>query len=198
MKNFSSSLDFQLESSRLILVPTGMQYFETRSRIAGDIENTRFMMFLPKPPDETKNYLEKCELQWRSENQDLFEFEILLKEENATSISELKSIGGISFELLASNPDIVKIFGNNVADMGWILDKNFWNKGFVTEAANLIVDFVKSLGVKMIFAQCDSENIGSWRVMEKIGMKRICDNGKRFNKSEPNIEKTEYTYAIYL
>ena len=198
MKNFSSSLDFQLESSRLILVPTGMQYFETRSRIAGDIENTRFMMFLPKSPDETKNYLEKCELQWRSENQDLFEFEILLKEENATSISELKSIGGISFELLDSNPDIVKIFGNNVADMGWILDKNFWNKGFVTEAANLIVDFVKSLGVKMIFAQCDSENIGSWRVMEKIGMKRICDNGKRFNKSEPNIEKTEYTYAIYF
>lgn len=198
MKNFSSSLDFQLESSRLILVPTGMQYFETRSRIAGDIENTRFMMFLPKPPDETKNYLEKCELQWKSENQDLFEFEILLKEENATSISELKSIGGISFELLDSNPDIVKIFGNNVADMGWILDKNFWNKGFVTEAANLIVDFVKSLGIKMIFAQCDSENIGSWRVMEKIGMKRICDNGKRFNKSEPNIEKTEYTYAIYF
>lgn len=187
-----------LESSRLILVPTGMQYFETRSRIAGDIENTRFMMFLPKPPDETKNYLEKCELQWKSENQDLFEFEILLKDEKVSSIRELKSIGGISFELLDSNPDIVKIFGNNVADMGWILDKNFWNKGFVTEAANLIVDFVKSLGVKMIFAQCDSENIGSWRVMEKIGMKRICDNGKRFNKSEPNIEKTEYTYAIYL
>ena len=187
-----------LESSRLILVPTGMQYFETRSRIAGDIENTRFMMFLPKPPDETKNYLEKCELQWRSENQDLFEFEILLKDEKVSSIRELKSIGGISFELLDSNPDIVKIFGNNVADMGWILDKNFWNKGFVTEAANLIVDFVKSLGVKMIFAQCDSENIGSWRVMEKIGMKRICDNGKRFNKSEPNIEKTEYTYAIYF
>ena len=198
MKNFSSSLDFQLESSRLILVPTGMQYFETRSRIACDIENTRFMMFLPKPPDETKNYLEKCELQWKSENQDLFEFEILLKDEKVSSISELKSIGGISFELLDSNPDIVKIFGNNVADMGWILDKNFWNKGFVTEAANLIVDFVKSLGVKMIFAQCDSENIGSWRVMEKIGMKRICDNGKRFNKSEPNIEKTEYTYAIYF
>ena len=198
MKNFSSSLNLQLESSRLILVPTGMQYFETRSRIAGDIENTRFMMFLPKLPDETKKYLENCELQWKSENQDLFEFEILLKDEKVSSISELKSIGGISFELLDSNPDIVKIFGNNVADMGWILDKNFWNKGFVTEAANLIVDFVKSLGVKMIFAQCDSENIGSWRVMEKIGMKRICDNGKRFNKSEPNIEKTEYTYAIYF
>ena len=57
MKNFSSSLNLQLESSRLILVPTGMQYFETRSRIAGDIENTRFMMFLPNSPNETKNIL---------------------------------------------------------------------------------------------------------------------------------------------
>jgi RimJ/RimL family protein N-acetyltransferase len=150
------------------------------------------MMFLPSTKDETCEYIKKCESQWESENQNLFEFDILLKEENN------KFIGGISFELLFENPEIVKIFGNNVADMGWILDKNFWNKGFVTEAANLIVNFVKSLGVKMIFAQCDSENIGSWRVMEKIGMKRICDNGKRFNKSEPNIEKTEYTYAIYF
>ena len=181
-----------LESSRLILVPTSMKNFETRSRIASDIENTRFMIFLPSTSEETYAYIKKCETQWESENQTLFEFDILLKEQNN------KYIGGISFELLDSNPDIVKIFGNNVADMGWILDKNFWNKGFVTEAANLIVDFVKSLGVKMIFAQCDSENIGSWRVMEKIGMKRICDNGKRFNKSEPNIEKTEYTYAIYF
>jgi RimJ/RimL family protein N-acetyltransferase len=185
-------LAYPLESSRLILVPTGMQYFESRSRIAGDIENTRFMIYLPSTSEETYAYIKKCETQWESENQTLFEFDILLKEQNN------KYIGGISFELLDSNPEIVKIFGNNVADMGWILDKNFWNKGFVTEAANLIVDFVKSLGVKMIFAQCDSENIGSWRVMEKIGMKRICDNGKRFNKSEPNIEKTEYTYAIYF
>lgn len=182
----------QLETSRLLIVPTSMKNFESRARISSDIENTRFMMFLPKTREETFDYIKICETQWESENQTLFEFDILLKEENN------KFIGGISFELLDSNPDIVKIFGNNVADMGWILDKNFWNKGFVTEAANLIVDFVKSLGVKMIFAQCDSENIGSWRVMEKIGMKRICDNGKRFNKSEPNIEKTEYTYAIYF
>ena len=198
MKKFSSSLNLQLESSRLILVPTGMQYFETRSRIAGDIENTRFMMFLPKSPDETKKYLENCELQWKSENQDLFEFEILLKNEKVSSISELKSIGGISFELLDSNPEVVKIYGNNVADMGWILDKNYWNKGFVTEAAKLIVEFVKSLGVKMIFAQCDAENIGSWRVMEKIGMKKYSDDGIRYNKSEPNLAKTEFMYTMDL
>ena len=82
MKNFSSSLDFQLESSRLILVPTGMQYFENRSRIASDIENTKFKMFLPSTKDETYAYIKKCETQWESENQTLFEFDILLKEQN--------------------------------------------------------------------------------------------------------------------
>ncbi|MBQ1983891.1 MAG: GNAT family N-acetyltransferase [Spirochaetaceae bacterium] len=189
--NFDN-IPFQLETSRLLLVPTSMKNFENRARIASDIENTKIMMFLPKPKEETFDYIKICETQWGSENQTLFEFDILLKEENN------KFIGGISFELLFENPEIVKIFGKNCADMGWILDKNFWNKGFASESAKCVLEFTKSLGVKKMIAQCDAENIGSWRVMEKIGMKRICDNGKRFNKSEPNIEKTEYTYAIYF
>lgn len=176
----------QLETSRLLLVPSSMKNFESRARLASDIENTQFMIFLPKSPDETKNYLEKCELQWESENQTLFEFDILLKEENN------KFIGGISFELLFENPEIVKIFGKNCADMGWILDKNFWNKGFASESAKCVLDFTKSLGVKKMIAQCDAENIGSWRVMEKIGMKKYSDNGIRYNKSQPNLAKTEF------
>ena len=181
-----------LETSRLFLVPSSMKYFEERARISSDIENTRFMMFLPNPPNETKNYLEKCELQWKSENQTLFEFDILLKEENN------KFIGGISFELLFDDPEIVKKFGNNCADMGWLLDKNFWNKGFASESAKCVLEFAKSLGVKKMIAQCDAENIGSWRVMEKIGMKKYSDNGIRYNKSEPNLSKTEFMYTIDL
>ena len=127
-----------LETSRLLLVPSSMKYFEERSRIASDIENTKFMMFLPSTKDETCEYIKKCESQWKNENQTLFEFDILLKEQNN------KYIGGISFELLFDNPEIVKKIGKHCAEIGWILDKNFWNKGFVTEAANLIVDFVKA------------------------------------------------------
>ena len=189
--------DFVLEGERVLLVPTGMRFFEVRARIAGDVENTRFMMFLPNSAEETRVYLENCEVQWESDGQELFDFEILLKDGDA-GIEDLKSVGGISFELLDSRPEIVKLYGKNVADMGWILDKNYWNKGLATEAAKLVVNYVRSLGVRMIFAQCDAENIGSWHVMEKIGMKRICDNGKRFNESEPKVEKVEFTYAIYF
>ena len=182
--------NFQLETSRLLLVPTSMKNFEDRSRIASDIENTKFMMFLPSTKDETCEYIKKCENQWKNENQTLFEFDILLKEQNN------KFIGWISFELLFDNPEIVKNFGKNCADMGWILDKNFWNKGFASESAKCVLEFAKSLGAKKMIAQCDAENIGSWRVMEKIGMKKYSDDGIRFNKSEPNLAKTEFMYTM--
>ena len=179
-----------LETSRLLLVPSSMKYFEERSRIASDIENTRFMMFLPVTSEETYAYIKKCETQWESENQTLFEFDILLKEQNN------EYIGGISFELLFDNPEIVKNFGNNCADMGWFLDKNFWNNGYASESAKCVLEFAKSLGAKKMIAQCDAENIGSWRVMEKIGMKKYSDDGIRFNKSEPNLAKTEFMYTM--
>ena len=82
--------------------------------------------------------------------------------------------------------------------MGWILDKNFWNKGFASEGARCVLEFAKSLGVKTMIAQCDADNIGSWRVMEKVGMKKISDDGIRYNKSEPNLAKTEFMYIIDL
>ena len=51
-----------LETSRLLLVLSSMKYFEERSRIASDIENTRFMMFLPATREETYAYIKKCEI----------------------------------------------------------------------------------------------------------------------------------------
>ena len=48
---------------RLLLVLSSMKYFEERSRIASDIEITRFMMFLPATREETYAYIKKCEIQ---------------------------------------------------------------------------------------------------------------------------------------
>lgn len=182
----------KIETNRLILVPCSMKYYNERAKISSDIENTRFMMFLPNSPEETEKFILHCENQWQSKTQQMFEYDILLKEENN------KFIGGICMESLFENQEIIKIFGENCADMGWVLDKNYWRKGFVTEAAQAIIKVAKSLGVKKMIAQCDSENIGSWRVMEKIGMKKHSDDGIRYNKSEPNLAKTEFMYTIDL
>lgn len=55
--------------------------------------------------------------------------------------------------------------------LGWQLDIPYWNKGIMTEAANAIVDYLfNKVGFDRISSGCDTRNIGSYRVMEKIGM----------------------------
>ena len=181
-----------LTTKRLTLRPADLSYLHSTHAYAGDMDNTKFMMFLPATKEETFEYIKKCETAWLAQNQSSFEFDILLKSENN------KFIGGIALELLQSNPQITETFGDNVADLGWILDKNYWNHGFVTEAAFAVVKLAKSLGYKKLIAQCDKDNIGSYRVMEKIGMTLFSNDGVRFNKCEPNVPKTELMYTMDL
>ncbi len=56
--------------------------------------------------------------------------------------------------------------------LGWQLDIPYWNKGIMTEAAKAVVDYLFSnVGFDRISSGCDKRNIGSYKVMEKVGMK---------------------------
>jgi ribosomal-protein-alanine N-acetyltransferase len=51
------------------------------------------------------------------------------------------------------------------------LRRDYWGNGFGTEAAQAIVDFgFDVLGLHRIWATASPENLGSIRVLEKIGM----------------------------
>ncbi|MEM6803646.1 MAG: GNAT family N-acetyltransferase [Bacteroidota bacterium] len=55
--------------------------------------------------------------------------------------------------------------------VGYALGKDFWNKGYVSEAFNAMIDhFFTHTKVVRVEAICDVENIGSARVMEKAGL----------------------------
>ncbi|MEW6412924.1 MAG: GNAT family N-acetyltransferase [Candidatus Zixiibacteriota bacterium] len=50
--------------------------------------------------------------------------------------------------------------------------KEHWGKGFATEAAQAVMDYAfDKIGLKRLIAVANPENIGSVRVLEKIGMK---------------------------
>lgn len=69
--------------------------------------------------------------------------------------------------------DVVK-FVHHSAELGWCIDSPYWNKGFVTEAASAVRDYLfQTVGVDNLFAAHITENIGSGRVMQKIGMKEV-------------------------
>lgn len=58
-------------------------------------------------------------------------------------------------------------------DMGWRLDKKYWNNGYATEGAKRCLDYgLTVLQLDAIVAICPEINKRSEAVMEKIGMKK--------------------------
>jgi RimJ/RimL family protein N-acetyltransferase len=59
------------------------------------------------------------------------------------------------------------------AEIGYGVGRTHWGKGYTTEAAGAVIDWAfASLPIERLAATADVRNIGSWRVMEKLGMQR--------------------------
>ena len=57
-------------------------------------------------------------------------------------------------------------------DLAYHFARASWNKGYATEAAGAVLAHgFGPLGLDSIMAVVVPENVGSWRVMEKIGMR---------------------------
>ncbi|GIN73699.1 alanine acetyltransferase [Bacillus sp. J14TS2] len=57
------------------------------------------------------------------------------------------------------------------AEIGYVLSRDFWGRGIMTEAAKEVIRFgFEEMDLMRIQARCLVENIGSSRVMEKAGM----------------------------
>lgn len=55
--------------------------------------------------------------------------------------------------------------------LGWQIDVPYWNRGIMTEAAKAVLDYLfEVVGFDRIASGHDTRNIGSGRVMQKIGM----------------------------
>lgn len=75
--------------------------------------------------------------------------------------------------IVIGNIEVVKIV-DTTAFLGWQIDSDYWNKGIMTEAAIAVRDYMFSqIGIDNLEAEYLKENIGSGRVMQKIGMKKI-------------------------
>jgi RimJ/RimL family protein N-acetyltransferase len=87
----------------------------------------------------------------------------------------------IKFQLAITLKDTKQLIGNcgirkeeieaTEADIGYELSPQHWGHGYATEAAQAIVEFgFRELRLHRIWAECNADNIGSARVLEKVGM----------------------------
>lgn len=59
----------------------------------------------------------------------------------------------------------------DAADIGYILNRAYWGRGYATEAARAVIDATFALGVRRIRAGCAENNPHSWRLLERLGMR---------------------------
>lgn len=57
------------------------------------------------------------------------------------------------------------------AELGYWIGVPYWGKGYCTESSKAIIELgFEELGLNKIYARALVSNIGSWSVMEKVGM----------------------------
>ncbi|WP_173094402.1 GNAT family N-acetyltransferase [Actinomadura verrucosospora] len=58
-------------------------------------------------------------------------------------------------------------------ELGWTLDPSYGGKGYATEAVRALIDIAFGrLGLRRLHAECFYDNEPSWRLMERVGMRR--------------------------
>ena len=66
------------------------------------------------------------------------------------------------------------------AELAWVLDPHFVGQGYATEAARELVRLCfEELALRRVVATCFADNVASWRLMERIGMRRGASRGRR-------------------
>ena len=86
-------------------------------------------------------------------------------------------------------------------EIGYIFNPVFQNQGYATEAVRAIIRYAfRELGTHRIVGHCSPDNIPSWKVLEKCGMRREGKLRKNFllrndEKGNP-IWLDSYEYAI--
>lgn len=146
-----------LRGSQVHLRPFQMQDAEDWFAVVSDPDVTTFLPWEPAVSvDAVRHYL--SDQLGRRKRGDSLAFAIL---ENATN----KVIG--STDLM----DLKVRKGH--CEIGYLLGKPYWGLGMMTEAAGLSVEFAfDCLKVNQVSAWADQDNIGSRRVMEKIGLRQ--------------------------
>jgi ribosomal-protein-alanine N-acetyltransferase len=80
------------------------------------------------------------------------------------------------------------------AEVGFAISRTYWGRGLMTEALRAIVDFgFERMQLNRIEAHCATENIGSYRVMEKVGMRYEGTLRERYLKDDAFVDVRHYS-----
>ncbi len=145
------------ETPRLVLREFVPGDWQSVLAYASDAEVLRYRMAQPATPEQVQNGLAKIAAQRDAVPRTRYEMAIVRKDTG---------------ELIGWLPLLLGD-GNNDAEIGWTLARAHWGHGYATEAACFGLQFAfETLNLHRVWARCAALNTASWRVMEKLKMRR--------------------------
>lgn len=144
-----------LKTERLILRKISVDDAEDMYAYASDHQVTRYVTWpTHQTIEDTLGFLRFVEEQYTIHAS--VNWGIVDKESN-------KFIGTIGYVQWNKN--------SNWGEIGYALSREFWGQGLMTEALKPVIQFgFGQMGLNRVEARCNPKNIGSERVMQKVGM----------------------------
>ena len=145
----------ELESERLIYRKFCEDDFPIVFDWLGDAENMKYRYGEPRSEAETRDYIRWAISSAEADECTNYEFAVALKADNSL-------IGAATLMHVPENPEI-----------GWTLHRDYWRQGYGTEIGETMLRLgFGVLGLRRVIAGCNARNRASYRIMEKIGMRR--------------------------
>ncbi len=162
-----------IETERLIIRKFTLDDWQFVYEYTSDINVMKYM------PEDIFSEKDSKAFVIKNSSENAMHFPVLLKNDQTL-------IGHIAFH---------KYFGEHTYEIGWVFNPKYYNKGYASEAAHSILKYgFETMKLHRIIATCHPDNIPSYRVMEKIGMRRE----GFFKKCIPKGNEwwDEYYYAL--
>jgi RimJ/RimL family protein N-acetyltransferase len=147
-----------LHTERLILRDFKKDDWQAAHEYGSDPETVKYMPFGPNTEQDTKNFVSQVLASQKAQPRLNYDLALISKAEN-------KLMGSCRIQITSIE--------HQEAEIGYVLNRRYWNQGFITEAVRRIISFgFEQLGLHRIYATCDPANTGSYRVIGKAGMQR--------------------------
>jgi ribosomal-protein-alanine N-acetyltransferase len=149
---------FPLRTERLLLRDFRDGDFDAVHDYAVDPEVSRFMPWGPNRPEETREFLRRTLA--AQEDWPRLDFNLAIELVEAATV-----IGSISLHLYDA--------ANRTVEVGYCIHRAYWRRGIVSEAARAMLGAAFGpVDAHRVVATCDVRNVGSFGVMEAVGMRR--------------------------
>jgi len=148
-----------LETNRLLLRPFTQGDYDLVYAIAADPETTKYLYYWARMGTtveaDTRRFLNYAAGGWEKDPVIDREYVLVRKSDGA-------AIGDGSIQIVAEK----------TAEIGWILLPAYRGQGYVTEMAQELLRFgFEEMQMEHMIASCDSRNVASYRVMERLQMR---------------------------